>query len=141
MIEINDELQVDPREISFVASRSSGPGGQNVNKVNSRVTLRFDIEASESLSPEHKDLLRQRLSNRISKEGVLQISAAEQRRQGANRDAALSRFVALLQEALSTDPERRPTRTPRRVVERRLEHKRRVAEKKRRRSRPVHRDE
>jgi ribosome-associated protein len=135
MIEINDEVTIDDAELDFAASRSAGPGGQNVNKVETRMTLRFDLEASTSLSPEHKERIRERLSTRISKAGVLAVSSQRHRTQAANRDAARERFVELLREALEEEAQRRPTRTPRRVHKRRLEGKRRRGRLKQNRSR------
>ncbi|HEX9730508.1 MAG TPA: alternative ribosome rescue aminoacyl-tRNA hydrolase ArfB [Thermoanaerobaculia bacterium] len=135
MIEINDEVTIDDAELDFAASRSAGPGGQNVNKVETRMTLRFDLEASTSLSPEHKERIRERLSTRISKAGVLAVSSQRHRTQAANRDAARERFVELVREALEEEAQRRPTRTPRRVHKRRLEGKRRRGRLKQNRSR------
>ncbi len=135
MIPINDEISIPDSELSFIASRSSGPGGQNVNKVSTRITLRFDLEASPQLTAEQKEQVWERLATRISKQGVLSVSAQRERSQSANREAATERFVELLRAALEVDPERRPTRTPRGVERRRLENKRRRSQVKRRRSR------
>ena len=135
MIPINADVSIPRSELSFIASRSSGPGGQNVNKVSTRVTLRFDLDGSPSLSPEHKALIRQRLATRISKEGILSVSSQRERSQSANREAAVERFGELLQQALELDPERRPVRVPPRVRRQRLEHKRRRSQIKRDRSR------
>lgn len=135
MIEINDEVAIDEAELDFAASRSAGPGGQNVNKVATRMTLRFDLAGSPSLSPEHKERIRERLSTRISKAGVLSVSSQRHRTQAANRDAARERFVELVRGALEEQPERRPTRTPRGVRRRRLEGKRRRGRLKQDRSR------
>ncbi len=135
MIAINDDVSIPDSELSFTASRSSGPGGQNVNKVSTRITLSFDLEASPHLSAEQKALIRERLATRISKQGILSVSAQRERSQSANREAATARFVELLRTALEVDRERRPTRVPRGVDRRRLENKRRRARVKRRRSR------
>ena len=135
MIPINDDVSISESEISFAASRSSGPGGQNVNKVSTRVTLRFDLEASPNLSAEQKEKVRRRLATRVSKQGVLSVSAQRERSQSANRARALERLVELLGQALEDEPERRPTRVPRSVDRRRLENKRRRAKVKSQRSR------
>ncbi len=140
MIEINDDVSIAESELGFSASRSSGPGGQNVNKVSTRVTLRFDLEASPDLTAEQKELIRERLATRISKQGVLSVSSQRERSQSANREAATARFVELLRAALDVDPERRPTRVPRGVDRRRLENKRKRSKVKRRRSRRYHAD-
>src|SRR3954453_10707281 len=100
MIPIDDNLAIPEEELSFATSRSGGPGGQNVNKLETRVTLRFDLAASPSLSEEQKSRLRERLSTRITRSGVLHVTAQKHRTQGANRDAALERFAELLREAL-----------------------------------------
>ncbi len=135
MISINDDISIPESELSFTASRSSGPGGQNVNKVSTRITLRFDLDASPQLTAEHKEQIRERLATRISKRGILSVSAQRERSQSANREAATERFVELLQAALDVDPERRPTRVPRGIERRRLEDKRKRSQVKRRRSR------
>ena len=135
MLPITDDIAIPDSELSFTASRSSGPGGQNVNKVSTRVTLRFDLEASPQLTAEQKERIRERLATRVSKQGVLSVSAQRERSQSANREAATERFVELLQAALEVEPERRPTRVPRGVERRRLENKRRRSQVKRQRSR------
>lgn len=134
MIEITPEIALDEEELSYTTSRSSGPGGQNVNKVETRVTLRFDLDASPSLSAEAKERLRERLATRISKLGILSVSSQRERSQIANREAARERFIELVSDALATEPERRPTRTPRKVIRRRLDAKRRRGQLKRERS-------
>ncbi len=122
---IRPGLTIPTQELSFETSRSSGPGGQNVNKVESRVTVAFDLAASTSLSSEQKALVRERLASRISRQGVLRVASQRHRTQAANRKAALERFVALLEEALSVDTPRRPTALPAAEKQRRLENKRR----------------
>ncbi len=141
MIQITDDISIADSELSFTASRSSGPGGQNVNKVSTRITLRFDLDASPQFSAEQKERIRERLATRISKQGILSVSAQRERSQSANREAAAERFVELLQQALDVDPERRPTRVPRGVDRRRLEEKRKRARIKRQRSRRYRPDE
>ena len=110
MIEIARGLFIPEEEIEFGASRSGGPGGQNVNKVNSRVTLRFHVEGSPSLTPDQKRIIRSRLGNRIGKDGFLSVVSQRFRSQGANRNAALERFCELIEDALKVVPprERRP---------------------------------
>ena len=78
MIQINQQLAIADDELSFSASRSSGPGGQNVNKVNTRVTLWFDVAGSPSLSADQKQALLARLANRITREGMLQVVSQQQ---------------------------------------------------------------
>ncbi len=134
MIEITKSLAIPESELSFAFSRSSGPGGQNVNKVSTRVTLSFDCRNSPSLSPEQKELLYSRLATRISRQGVLRVVSYRHRTQGANREAAVARFVELLQQALHRDKPRRPTKVSKAAKERRLETKKHRGLLKKRRS-------
>jgi ribosome-associated protein len=123
MIYVNDELQIPDTEITFTASRSGGPGGQNVNKVSSRVTLAFDLAGSSALSDEQKDHVRQKLAKRINKEGVLQVVSQRTRSQDMNRADAVERFAELLRDALTPERPRVKTRVPRAVKAQRLEEK------------------
>lgn len=134
MIRITEQLSIAPEEITFAASRSGGPGGQNVNKVETRVTLRFDLAGSPSVSDEQRERLRSRLATRITKEGVLHVTAQKHRTQAANREAALLRFIELLQEALAEAKQRQPTRVSRAAKRRRVEAKRLRGERKRERA-------
>ncbi len=135
MVQINAELTIADDELQFAASRSSGPGGQHVNKTSTRVTLRFDVEASAALTDEQKARLHERLAGRISKEGVLAVSSGRQRSQLANREATIERFAELLREALAQAPPRKPTRVSRRQKARRIDEKRRRGQRKQGRSR------
>ena len=103
---------VPEEELSFSYSRSSGPGGQHVNKVSSRVTLWFDLDASPSLTGEQKALVRQRLAGRINRQGRLWLVARASRSQTMNRQAAIRHFYELLSWALTEETPRRPTRVP-----------------------------
>ena len=134
LIKISDRLSLPEDELEFTHSRSSGPGGQNVNKVSTRVTLRFDVAHSPSLSEEEKRHLFQRLSTRINKKGVLWIAAQQSRSQAANRDLALTRFTAMLREALQPPRRRIKTRIPRPAKEQRLAEKKHRGRLKERRS-------
>ena len=124
-------------ELTFTASRSGGPGGQHVNKVSSRITLTWDLEASPSVSPEQKDVLRARLARRINDQGVLRLSVSESRSQAANRKLAVARFQALLEAALRPRRKRQATRPSKASKEKRLvEKKERSGIKRLRRSTP-----
>lgn len=139
-ITVNPRLTIPEREVSFETSTSSGPGGQNVNKVETRVTLLFDLAASESLEPEHKQKIRNRLATRINKAGVLRVVSQKHRSQSANRQAATERFAALLAEALEETPRRKKTRPSRAARRRRLKKKRRRSEIKKLRKPPRRED-
>jgi len=134
MLEIKDGLKIPENEISFTFSTSSKPGGQNVNKVNTRVTLLFDVEKSRRLSEKQKKLIEKKLSTRINKEGILRISSQRFRTQGENRKAAREKFAKLLKSALSAPPRRKKTKKPRSAKKRRLEEKRRRGKLKKLRS-------
>lgn len=136
-IKISDTLSVPYRELTFTASRSSGPGGQNVNKVNTRITLRFDVINSLSLSDHQKELIRNRLQTRINKEGILRVISQKHRTQASNRDAAIERFASLLRESLQEGLPRRETKIPQSAKERRLDEKKHRSRIKERRSKPV----
>ena len=130
MIPIDDHLAVPEEEIAFATSRSGGPGGQNVNKLETRVTLRFDLAGSSVLSAEQKARLRERLATRITKDGVLHVTSQRHRTQGANREAAVERFAELLRDNLREEPPRRKTRPTRAARARRLDAKRRQGQRK-----------
>ncbi len=123
-VEVSEGLQIPDEELSFTTSRSSGPGGQNVNKVSTRVTLLFDVAHSPSLSPEQRELAQRHLAGRVSRAGVLRVVSQRHRTQSANRDAAVRRFARLLGEALTEMPERVPVPVPDRAKAKRLEEKR-----------------
>ena len=133
MVEINGQLTIPDEELSFEFSRSSGPGGQNVNKVSTRVTLLFDVAGSPSLTDEQRSRITSRLATRITKAGKLRVSSQKHRSQRANREAAVERFSELLRETLRPRRPRRRTRIPRSVKERRLQEKKHRGELKRRR--------
>ena len=124
------------REILFSASRSSGPGGQHVNKVSTKVELRFNISNSELLSEEEKAILLHKLKNKINKDGELIIISQEERSQIKNKEAAIKKFLKILKEALTPIKERKATKPTRASLEKRLEEKRLVSEKKSQRKKP-----
>jgi len=127
---------IPEQELSWRFSRASGPGGQNVNKRDTRVELSFDLARSSVIGAVRKERALERLRTRLSG-GVLTVVASEQRSQARNRDDARARLVELLHEALAPPPRaRRPTRPSRGAVERRLESKRHRSETKARRRAP-----
>lgn len=137
MIPIDDHLAIPDEDVTFVTSRSGGPGGQNVNKLETRVTLRFDLAGSAALSEEQKLRLRERLATRITRDGILQITSQRHRTQGGNREAAVERFAELLRENLKEEEPRRKTRPSRAAKARRLDEKRRQSQRKRERGIPT----
>lgn len=134
MLEIDANTQIDESELFFKASRSGGPGGQNVNKLNTRVTLLFDVAGSPSLSDEQKRRILRGLATRIDKRGVLRVVSQRFRTQKANCQAAVERFVRLLAEALTPKPVRRRTKVPARARQRRLDDKKHRSRLKQQRS-------
>ncbi|MFH2220451.1 MAG: alternative ribosome rescue aminoacyl-tRNA hydrolase ArfB [Pseudomonadota bacterium] len=141
MIEIKDGISIGEGELFFTFSRSSKPGGQNVNKVSSRVTLSFDVANSPGLSAAHKDQIMTRLRTRVNKDGVLRIAAQRHRHQAANREVAVERFVELLKEALTPVKTRKKTRTSAGAIKRRLKKKMHRSRLKQERAKPAVWDE
>ena len=141
MIKIKDGILLGEDELSFTFSRSSKPGGQNVNKISSRVTLLFDVAKSPSLSTEHKHQIMTRLRTRVNKHGVLRVVAQRHRSQAANREAEIERFVELLQETLKPVKSRKKTRISLASKKRRLNEKMRRSRIKQERTKPSAWDE
>jgi ribosome-associated protein len=125
MVRVTDTVDIPESELGFRYARSSGPGGQNVNKVATKVTLLFDVDGSANLSDKQKALITRRLANRISRDGVLRVSSQRHRSRSANQRDALRRFASLLEGALRERRQRRRTRVPGSEKKRRLEEKRR----------------
>jgi ribosome-associated protein len=125
ILQITEDLAIPEEELEFAASRSGGPGGQNVNKVSSRVTLRFDVANSLALTDPQRHRIRSRLASRINKDGILQVTSQRTRSQELNRAEAVERFRDLLALALRKEKPRIATRATRQSREKRLEAKRR----------------
>lgn len=123
-------------ELTFKAVRSSGAGGQNVNKVSSKVVLGFNVPASKALSEEEKLLAETRLASRLTDDGVLILQCDEDRSQLRNKDIVIKRFFLVIDAALKVDKIRRPTKIPRSVIKKRIEGKRRLSDKKQNRRKP-----
>jgi len=123
MIKIGKDKYISEDELTFKASRSSGPGGQNVNKVNSRITLLYDLADCESFSDEQKRLIAKRLARRADKNGVIRVVSQKYRTQKANREAAVERLQQLLTDALRTKSIRKKTKMPYSAKQTRLKEK------------------
>ncbi|HBF33672.1 TPA: aminoacyl-tRNA hydrolase [Candidatus Sumerlaeota bacterium] len=117
-------------EFAFAASRSGGPGGQNVNKVNTKVELRFHVASSALLSEHEKSVIAHKLANRINDAGELLIVSQDTRSQGQNKEEVIGKFYQLLDLALRPVKKRRPTKPSRGAKERRLAAKRNLSQKK-----------
>lgn len=117
-------------EAQFTASTSSGPGGQHVNKANTKVTLRFDVTNSTLLSDEEKETIRKKLSSKLTKDGVLILRSQEKRSQLQNKQAVLAKAEKLLTQALIKRKKRKPTKPSKGAVQDRLNKKKQQGEKK-----------
>ena len=120
-------------ELTFIASRSSGPGGQNVNKVSTRVELRFNVLESVLLTQDEKQVILDKLKNRINSEGIMKLFSHSERTQLKNKKKVVERFYHIIDQALKPSKKRRPTQPPEKSKEKRILEKRMISEKKERR--------
>ena len=134
MIEIRNDISISEDQLVFRFSRSSGPGGQNVNKVNTKVTLLFDLANSTNLSDVQKKRILKQLAGRASKDGVIRVVSQRYRTQKANRRAVVERLQELLSLAMETKPIRKKTKVPGSAKRQRLEGKKRRSILKQQRS-------
>ena len=125
MLVISPDCSVRRSEITFRTSRSGGPGGQHVNKVETRVELLFDVRRSPSLSGIQRERILEKLSTRIDSGGVIHVVASASRSQWENKERAIEAFVALVRDSLKVRPVRKKTRPSASARERRLLHKKR----------------
>jgi ribosome-associated protein len=124
------------KELFFSASRSGGPGGQNVNKVNSKITLKFDVAHSQILSEEEKQVILQKLGVQLTKDGVLLLTAQDKRSQLENKEAVIAKLERLLARALKKEKVRKATKPSKAAVQKRIVGKKRLSEKKQWRQKP-----
>jgi len=124
------------KEIKITASRSSGPGGQNVNKVNTKVEIRLNITGSLLLSNEEKLIILTKLANKINANGEIIVTSQTERTQLRNKEVAIHKLNRMISNALKVKKKRRPTKVPKAVKEKRLQTKHIVSEKKENRKKP-----
>lgn len=123
-------------ELTFKAIRSSGAGGQHVNKVASKVVLNFNLKQSEVFSEAQKNLLLNNLSNRLTTDGILILQSDESRSQHINKELVVKRFLDLIKQGLKVPKKRKPTKIPKAVKLKRLSKKKQQADKKANRKPP-----
>ncbi len=123
-------------ELRFTTSRSGGPGGQNVNKVNSKVTLQFDVQNSRILTDDQKNTIVEKLSSRLTRDGLLTLTAQESRSQIGNKATVLEKFDKLLASAFMKKKARKATKPSKAARRERLKKKKVVSEKKKWRRKP-----
>ncbi len=123
-------------ELNFKAVRSSGSGGQNVNKVSSKVVLTFDVDNSEALSNEEKQILKSKLASRLTVDFVLILNCDEDRSQLKNKEIVIKRFLEIIKKGLIIPKIRKATKIPKSVIRKRIKDKKNVSEIKKTRRKP-----
>ena len=124
------------KELSFKAIRSSGAGGQHVNKTSSKIVLFFDVDNSESLNDDEKELLLKSLKTKLTKENILILNCDESRSQHKNKEIVIVRFLKIITDGLTIQKPRKATKIPRSVIRKRLDSKKKQAFKKVTRRKP-----
>ena len=130
------EIQILLSEVKYKAVRSSGAGGQNVNKVSSTVVLPFDLQNTQALSDEEKLLLETNLENRLTADQMLILNCDEDRSQLKNKEIVTKRFLDILKKGLYVPKERKPTKIPKAVIRKRIKDKKNISEIKQSRKKP-----
>lgn len=132
------ETQKIISELQYKAVRSSGAGGQNVNKVSSKVVLTFDLNASDALNEEEKERIKLKLASRLTSENILILNCDEDRSQLKNKSIVTKRFLELIKNALVIPKIRKATKIPKSVIRKRIKDKKNVSEIKQNRRKPNH---
>ena len=133
MLTVDDSVAIPDGELGVKASRASGAGGQHVNKTSSRIEITWNIQQSRAITDEQRQILLERLANRIAGDGTVRVVASEFRSQKQNRERAETRLAELIRKALTPRKKRKPTRRPRAANEARLATKKLRSLKKRER--------
>jgi len=133
MLTVDDSVAIPDGELDVKASRASGAGGQHVNKTSSRIEITWNIQESRAITDEQRQILLERLANRIASDGTVRVVASEFRSQKQNRERAETRLAELIKKALTPRKKRKPTRRPRAANEARLATKKLRSLKKRER--------
>lgn len=123
-------------ELNFKAVRSSGSGGQNVNKVSSKVVLNFDLNASQALSEDEKLLLKENISARMTSENILILNCDEDRSQLKNKEIVTRRFLEIIKKGLYVPKVRKATKVPKAVIKKRIKDKKNLSDLKQSRRKP-----
>jgi len=131
-----NEIIIPEEELEYEYFRSSGPGGQNVNKTSTGVRLRFNLEKSHIFTPKEKEKIKNALKNKINESGELLVENEETRSQFQNKNKAYERLLVLINEALEEKKERIPTKVPESTKRKRVDDKKKISEKKKLRKRP-----
>ena len=132
------DIQKIISEVNYKAVRSSGAGGQNVNKVSSKVVLTFDVEHSQGLSEEEKELLKVNLSSRLTTDFSLILNCDEDRSQLRNKDIVTKRFLEIIKKGLEVPKIRKATKIPKSAIRKRIKNKKNVSQIKQNRRKPDH---
>ncbi len=130
MIQVNQQIAIPRDELQFSYVRSSGPGGQNVNKTATKAVMRWDVAGTAHLPDDVRERFRQRFANRLTQEGELVLTSQRYRDQLRNTDDCIAKLVAMILEVAEAPVERKARKPSRRAAKRRVEEKRRVSAKK-----------